>query len=298
MPETRDDDLDEYALERTRLEDELPGEGLPGRAAPGPGGRLFPVVLAGGALLALGALALLFATLRRAPAAATAAATPPAAAAAARAATAAQPPPSAAPLPGLDESDDFVRRAAAALSTHPEVARWLGQPGLVRVATAVVTNVVDGDSPRPHLGFLAPKQGFRARGSGGRAIADPAGFVGYDRFVDAVASVDAASAVAAYSQLEPLFEAAFRDLGHPEGGFRQELGRAITILLATPVSAPDARLLPAGLGFRYADSRFEQLTPAQKQFLRLGPRNVTRLHAKLRELQALLGPSLSPEPPR
>jgi len=300
MPETPDDDLDEYALERTRLEEELPTQRAAAPAGPLGGGRLFPALLAGGALLAVAGLALLFASLRRSPGAATSGG--PATGAAPQAAQSAEPlaapAPASSPLPSLDDSDDFVRRAASALSTHPELARWLGQAGLVRLATAVVTNVVDGESPRPHLALLAPSRGFRALGRNGRTVADPAGFAAYDRFADAVGSVNAAVAAATYRQLEPLFDAAFRDLGHPEGGFRQELARALAILVATPLPAADARLVPAGVGFRYADARLEQLTPAQKQFLRLGPRNVTLLQAKLRELQAALGASPAPVPPR
>jgi len=294
MPEPGDDDLDEYALEHTRVEDEQRTQGVAAR--PGaPGARAFPAVLAGLALLAVGGLALLFVTLRRAathvPATAeTAAAAQPGA----RASQTQPAPPTLGPLPDLDESDDYVRRAASVLSRHPEVARWLGQTNLVRSVTAVVTNVADGESPRPHLGFLAPAQRFRVVGRTGRTVADPAGFVGYDRFADALASVDTDAAVSTYRAVEPLFEAAYRDLGHPEGGFRSEIERAIAVLVATPVPPADAGLQAHAVGFRYVDPRFEQLTAAQKQFLRLGPRNVRVVQAKLEECQAALGRTTAP----
>jgi hypothetical protein len=162
----------------------------------------------------------------------------------------------------------------------------------VRTLTAVVVNVADGETPRPHLDFLAPKQRFRAARRPAQALVpDPAGFSGYDAFGDAIASVDAMAAANAYRTLEPLFDAAYADLGHPEGGFRQSLGKAIKALLAVPVLPADVDLLPHAVGFRYADPKLEALTPAQKQFLRIGPRNVRLVQGKLREVQAALAPA-------
>lgn len=193
-----------------------------------------------------------------------------------------------APLPPLDASDEHVRTIAARLSAHPELARWLAGTGLVRTATAVVSNIADGETPRPHLAFLAPRQGFRATGAGRRRIVtDPIGFAGYDLFGDAIAALDSRLTVSAYRSLEPLFDEAYRDLGHPEG-FRSALDRALAALLAVPLPPSDAELVPHAVGFRWSDPRLEGLTAAQKQFLRTGPRNQQLVQAKLREIQAAL----------
>jgi hypothetical protein len=165
----------------------------------------------------------------------------------------------------------------------------------VPTLAAVVMNVMDGETPRPHLGFLAPGQRFRTRpGAHGRLVPDPAGFAGYDRFADAISSIDAARAVAEYRRLEPLFDAAYRELGHPQGGFTRAVDGAIAALLAVPVLDADVALVPHAVGFKYADPGFEQLTPAQKQFLRMGPRNVQKVQARLREARAALAVA---EPP-
>jgi hypothetical protein len=47
-------------------------------------------------------------------------------------------------------------------------------------------------------------------------------------------------------------------------------------------------LEPHAIGFRYADPKLEALTPAQRQFLRIGPRNVRLVQGKLREFAAAL----------
>jgi hypothetical protein len=298
------DDLDDFELARTPYTptDEPAGPtaaSRPSAAAEAPttaasadgGNRLFLLTLAAVALIAFGVLVLLFVVFRQPskPSPADTTATAPAAPSPRPLASTDAASPAAGPLPALDDSDGYVRQLAAALSSHPELARWLGQAALVRTLTAIVANVAEGETPRPHLLFLAPAQRFRATGARGRhVVADPAGFVGYDRFADAVASVDAPAAAAAYHALEPLFDAAYRDLGHPEGGFRHALDAAIAALLAVPVPPANAELAPHAIGFRWADPALEGLTAAQKQFLRIGPRNVPLVQAKLRELRAAL----------
>jgi hypothetical protein len=281
------DDLDDFDLEPTRRTDE--DTLRPYRPEPEPetkGGRLlFPVTVAAVAVLAVGILGVLFLVFRQP----SRPATPTPAPLSARAAgTLPSPSPSVA-LPALDDSDEMVRRLAEGLSSHPALAAWLGRRGLARTLVAVVVNVADGETPRPHLEFLAPKQRFRAQPRPGRLIVpDPAAFAGYDLFGDAVASVDAAAAASACRTLAPLFEAAYVELGHPEGGFAAALDRAIRALLAVPVLRDDVELVPHAIGFRYADARLEALTPAQKQFLRIGPRNVRLVQGKLRELATAL----------
>ena len=291
MPE----DLDDFDLEPTRRGEETvrePLRGSGGARGDGPrGGIGFPMILAAVAVLVIAMLGVLFLVFRK-PGPAVATPQPVAVAPAA-------PAPSATPavaLPPLDASDAFVRGLAQALSSHPELARWLAQNALVRTLTAVVDNVANGETPRPHLEFLAPKQRFKAQRRPRRQIVpDPAGFQGYDVFADAVASVDAAAAAATFRTLAPLFEAAYVDLGHPGGGFPKAVERAIQALTAVPVLREDVALVPHAIGFRYEDQALESLTPAQKQFLRIGPRNVRIVQGKLRELQAALAPEQPPQ---
>ena len=292
-----DDDLDDYELERTRrLEDEETAhepayrererEREPYGVRPRREGIGFPMLLAGLAVLVLLSLGVLFFVFQKpGKPQPTPAPIAPVAQAPAQA-------PSPVNLPKLEDSDDFVRGLATTLSANPELKRWLAQSGLVRRLTAVVDNVSNGETPRPHLDFLAPKQRFKAARKPGRTIvADPAGFAGYDVFADAIGSVDTNLAAAGYRTLGPLFDAAYVELGHPEGGFANALDRSIAALLEVPVLPENTELVPHAVGFRYADPKLEGLTAAQKQFLRLGPRNVRLIQAKLKELRAALAPA-------
>jgi hypothetical protein len=283
MPEDRD----EFDLELTRRDEETVREtirtGGPGGDGPR-GGIGFPMILAAVAVLVIAGLGVLFLVFQKPG--------KPSASPAPLAARPAAPAPAATPavvLPSLEGSDAFVRGIAQALSSHPELARWLAQNGLVRTLTVVVDNIANGETPRPHLEFLAPKQRFKAARQPRRQIVpDAAGFAGYGLFADAVASLDASATAAAYRMLAPLFEAAYVELGHPGGGFAQAVAKASQALTAVPVLRDDVALVPHATGFRYEDPALEALTPAQKQFLRIGPRNVRIVQGKLRELGAAL----------
>jgi hypothetical protein len=195
-------------------------------------------------------------------------------------------------LPPLDQSDPLVRELAGPLSKNPQLAVWLAEEGLVTRLTAVVENVVAGANPRTHLGFLAPRQRFQVRAGQGRVTVDPRSYEGYDAFADAVESLDAAGCARVYRLLEPLFDAAYRDLGHPEGRFRVPLAAALARLTEVPVLAGDVPVRAVTqpvVMYQYVDPKLEALSPAQKLFLRTGPRNVAKVQAKMREIDAALG---------
>jgi hypothetical protein len=133
----------------------------------------------------------------------------------------------------------------------------------------------------------------------GATRVDPRSYDRYTRIADAVASVDAGGAAKLYATLKPRIEDAHHDLGSSDT-FDHTLERAIVVLLGTPVTDGSERLkpMPKGIGYGYADERLESLTPAQKQLLRMGPRNVRVIKAKLRDIAIALGipPARLPAP--
>jgi hypothetical protein len=63
----------------------------------------------------------------------------------------------------------------------------------------------------------------------------------------------------------------------------------IATLVGVPVPGADVLLVHKGALNAFADPRLEELTAAQKQLLRMGPRNVRLIQAKLREIGSALG---------
>jgi hypothetical protein len=197
-------------------------------------------------------------------------------------------------LPTLDQSDAFVRTLVGGLSSDPLVASWLAAEDLVRRFVAVVVTIAQGTNPSPHLGPLAPRQGFHAISRGGRLIIDPDSYARFDAFAAAVSSVDAAGSAQVYRKLHPLFDAAARELDLEAGAIDGLVQRAIANLVATPVADGDVPVVLTAPFYRFADPALEKLAPAQKQLLRMGPRNARAVQAKLRQLAEALSASPAP----
>ena len=191
-------------------------------------------------------------------------------------------------LPKLDASDAFIRELARVLSANPEWAQWLLGESLVRRLVASVDNVAEGRSPNPHVSFLAPKEAFRAREQRSATTIDPASYRRYDLVADVVASLDAKGCARLYGETRPLFQESYRELGYPDRSFDERLAKAIQVLLATPEPKGEIELRPGVKSWRLADPALQALAPVQRQFLRMGPDNLSKVKRKLREIAEAL----------
>jgi len=198
-------------------------------------------------------------------------------------------------LPPLDGSDAIVRGVLKALSARPELATWLANENLVRTFVAIVQNIAEGNSPKGLLGDFTPNAPFRGTGRGTRFTTDPRSFARYDHLADAFASLDEAGVARALQQLQPLCESAYRELGVP-GTFREALERAFGRLLATPDVGASEPLTWNYATYQYADPKLENLSAAEKQLLRMGPRNVKIVKDKLQALAIAM--RLVPQTPK
>ena len=274
------DELPDLELHQT------PGESSPATPLPAHHAGLWVVVVM---LMAAAAVAAYIALAWRPRPAPTAAATPE------PATTATRPPVSLGgtgdpiTIPPLDASDALVRTLVQALSASPAVMAWLPTNGLIRNFTVVVANIADGATPAKHLSVLRPSTPFRIAERDGNLSVDPRSDERYTAIADAIASLEPAAAARLYATLEPRIEDAHRDLGSPDRSFDRTLARAIVALLETPIVDGPVRLTPKGIGYAYADDRLESLTAAQKQLLRMGPRNVRIIKGRLREIALALG---------
>jgi hypothetical protein len=192
------------------------------------------------------------------------------------------------PLPPLGEMDPLVRQLVSALSSHPRVLAWLTTDDLVRNVAVSVQNVADGATPSRHLKPVAPEGAFLVTKKDGRTVLDPRGYRRYDAHADAVASLDAAGVARLYATLKPRLEEAHKELS-PGGSFDASLQRAIATLVSTPIIEDPVPVEPDCALYKFADPTLEALTPAQRQLLRMGPRNMRLIQQKLREIAAEIG---------
>jgi hypothetical protein len=192
-------------------------------------------------------------------------------------------------LPPLDEMDPVVREMLRGLSARPELAAWLATDDLVRGLAVSIDTVANGGTPSGQLRRLAPERPFAVRPRGEGLVIDPAAYARFDGLADTVASMDAEAVARAYATLRPRLQEAYQELGYPDGDIDRAVERAIGRLLSTPVVEREVAVQQAPVLYQFSDPALERLSPAQKQLLRMGPRNVRLIQTKLRELSRALG---------
>lgn len=256
-----------------------PTPGFGGRASDGP--PLLPIAIGGVAILALlggGAW-----WIWRTPAPVNE--TPAAVAATEVPITAAAPPP--VELPPLDEMDGFLRPLLQALSSRPELVRWLATDDLVRQLAAAIAKASQGDNPAGGFMELAPSSRLAVARSGNRRTIDPASYRRYNGLVTTVTTIDASAVARIYKTIRPRLNEAYQNMGHPGGNVDTAMRQALDLLLDTPV-VKDPIVLVEGAGARwaYADPELESLTSTQKQLIRMGPAHTNAMLVWLRALQS------------
>ena len=191
-------------------------------------------------------------------------------------------------VPPLPQTDPIVRELVARLSSHPTIAAWLATKGLIANFTLVTLTIAEGRTPVSLLRPIAPRGRFQTTSVRDGLFVDPRSYERYNPHAEAIGALDAAGTASLYLTLKPRITDAYKELGFPEGDFDRVLERAIGVLLQTPTLDEKATLLPKGVTYAYSDPMLQSLSPAQKQLLRLGPRNGQVVRRKLEDIAALL----------
>jgi len=196
-----------------------------------------------------------------------------------------------------DEDDDGLFRAAVGrLSTHPELASYLVNDRLLRRFVRAVDAIAGGYSPSDEVEFLRPSRPFVVREDEGRLVIASGTYRRYDVVTDVFSSLDSDGAVELYRRFRPRLEAIYREVGWANDDFDTRLREAVDHLLEVTTSPGQVEVEQRAIVYAYAEDRFESLTGAQKHFLRMGPRNVGAIQAKLRSLRDTIGwPEQIPE---
>lgn len=190
-------------------------------------------------------------------------------------------------LPTLDSSDEIFRNAVAVLSKHPTLTRLMATDGLVRAAALSVVQIGDGKTPAVPLRILRPPSRIGIVGADQGRI-DPVTYARWNGPTSALLSVRPADAAQLYVNVKDLFDAAYAELGHPNGNFDEAILRAVQMVVATPQPTEPAELLRRPNYFEHTDPALRSLRPVQKQVILFGPENQSRLITWLRQLATAL----------
>jgi hypothetical protein len=196
-----------------------------------------------------------------------------------------------------DEGDDGLFRAAVGrLSTHPQLASYLVNDRLLTRFVRAVDAIAGGYSPADEVEFLRPTQPFIVREDEGSLVIASGTYRRYDVVADVFASLDSDGAIELYRQFGPRLEVIYHEVGWANDTFDTRLHEAVDHLLEVTVPSGQVEVEQRAIVYAYAEDRFENLTGAQKHFLRMGARNAGAIQAKLRELRDAMGwPEPAPE---
>ncbi|MBH0020337.1 DUF3014 domain-containing protein [Pseudoalteromonas sp. SWXJ133] len=197
-----------------------------------------------------------------------------------------EPLPEVKPLPTLNESDAVV---VAKMDEYlsDSVMSLMVTDDVIRRGVVYVDNLAKGKIAKKHMPVVQPEEKFSVN-EGDILTINPNSYERYTPYVKIFTSMSAAQAVRMYEEYKPLINNAYSEIGYGDDEFNQTLTDAIDLLLDTPEPEGDLPLLRDSVTYQYAFSEWEQLPDAQKQLLRMGPENMKKVKAALRNIKAQL----------
>lgn len=189
------------------------------------------------------------------------------------------------PLPELNDSDQLVQDALAALIGAESLKKFVVTQEIVRHIVVTIDNL-SRKTLAVRLNPVKPVGGeFRTTGKEGSLAIAADNAARYTPYVRIAEGVNPKKLVAAYGRLYPLFQKAYEDLGYPKGYFNDRLIVVIDHLLAAPdVRGPIALVAPH-VQRQFADPELEARSAGQKLLIRMGSENAAVIKAKLREIR-------------
>jgi len=198
--------------------------------------------------------------------------------------------------PTASFGDEFVRSLVRRISAHPEWASWLVTDDLlIRFVTAVEA-VADGYSPRGELDFARTNGPFLVREDEGRLVIAAGTYRRYNLAVEVVGSIEADTVVAILEELEPAIIEARQDVAWHRGDFEDRLRQAVDHLLEVDIPSGAIEVERRRVTYAFAADEHERLSDAQRQLLRMGRENATKVQAKLREIREAFKWPATPAP--
>lgn len=210
--------------------------------------------------------------------------------------------PDIATLPTLSKSDGLYRDQWVQLWSNQQLLSWAETEQPVRKATALADNLAQGKVVRNLLGVFQPESPFMvdlvfpASGEEGSVDIyrlDPSSYQRYTPLVNSIVSANTDQLLAFYVRLRPLFQAAYLELGYPEGHIDGALLKTLQNIQAAPVLEGEVYLVRPKVMYQFQDQKLEQLSALDKQLLRLGPENMRALQQKAKELEAAMSKVLN-----
>jgi hypothetical protein len=195
-------------------------------------------------------------------------------------------------LPGLDNSDDFIRERLLLINSKKEFSNWVKTDDLIRRSASYLDGLSNGVMLSNIFPLSAPEGKFAIHKSDGSLWLNAGNYERYDRTINAIANTDMASIAKMFHFSRPLLETAFSEMGYNPRQMDGIVLQAIDVILATPIIVEPIKLTRESVVYKFADPALEALPPIQKQLLRTGPENTKHIQQQATALRnALLNPN-------
>ncbi len=199
-----------------------------------------------------------------------------------------EPEPVAEPAITLANSDEPAKDWIAKVSIGALGEQFAAQQQILPRAVGVLDILAQGQVPYKLIPVGRPKAAFGFIDNGLAVTLNPESFSRYDGLAAHVGAINADVLVTAYADLAPLLQEAWGKLGYNEGSLETTLLSALELIIMTPTTNLDARLIKVEANWVYEDPELEALPPLQKQIMRMGAGNAQVIQDKAREIRGLL----------
>ncbi|KZN39412.1 hypothetical protein N480_00855 [Pseudoalteromonas luteoviolacea S2607] len=189
-------------------------------------------------------------------------------------------------LPTLDDSDTSVRDSVASYLSK-QAMELLVTEDMVRRSVVFIDNLAQGKIAKKHFPVSKPADNFMVI-EDDIIVTDPNSFERYTPYVNMLSSMSTAQLVRLYEQYKPLISEAYEEIGYNGSEFDYTLQEALGELLETPIPESSLPLIQESVTYKYAYAEWEQLSDAQKLFLRMGPENMKKAKKRLQAFQRAL----------
>lgn len=204
------------------------------------------------------------------------------------------PAPEPTPPPPLDDSDDHVKKSIGTLSGAQEIMALLTDEEILRKTVRAVHGLSEGRVVKEFRPVASPEGIFLVRPTNQRNPDNQAlyrisreNYARYSRYISVFSLVNNDALVSLYKFYLPALEAAYDELGLPEGDFHGTLLKAIDVMLDAP-EVNEALVLTRSVMFKYEDPNIEKLPSVHKLMLRMGGANQEALKLELKSFRERL----------
>jgi len=185
---------------------------------------------------------------------------------------------------GTDPALSATEQAAALVGAERFAAMFIPDD-FVRNIVATVDNLARPKVAARMNPAKPPEGAFVMAGTEGSYVLGAANFARYTPWVGLVDALDPDATVELYRRLYPQFQAAYENLGNPDGYFNDRVIEVIDHLLAAPEPPDTIALTRPNVLYEFADPVLEAESSGRKLFLRMGPSNAARVKMKLRDIR-------------